>query len=277
MKKEDIIGTFSVILGAIFMGTVGIFIRNIEMNYIQLTFFRFFFGFMFLLIVISARKERLKFKNIRLLVLISIINVLMVTTYILSVQLIPLGMAALLLYLAPVYVIPIAYITGERINPRVLIALPISLFGLFLMLMNQGVINIGIIFGLVAGLCYAFYFFVIKKLRLHLESIEITVSYLGISSLILLPSLAMPVSISNSEIPWLIGLGLIPTAVAFTLFNYGLKYCKVTEGPIFALVEPVSAGFFGYILFGEIFTPIQILGMGLVLLGIGTAIKEMEG
>jgi len=59
---------------------------------------------------------------------------------------------------------------------------------------------------------------------------------------------------------------LIPTALAFTLMNYGIKFCDKDKAPIVALIEPVSAGFFGYFVFNEILTVKQIIGAILVLL-----------
>jgi drug/metabolite transporter (DMT)-like permease len=275
MRKVEILGNLSVVGGAILMGTVGVFIRNIHLAPLHLAFFRFLFGFIFLSIIFITGRRKLRFDNLKLLFLIAVINVVVITAYITSVQLIPLGMAALLLYLAPVYVIAIAYLMGEKIGSRVLISIPISISGLFLMLMPSGGMNEGIFFGLISGLFYAFYFFAIKRVRKTMESLEITLGYLAISSLILSPSLVIPFTISPSDILWIVGIGLIPTAVAFTLFNYGLKYCKITEGPVVALVEPVSAGVFGFLFFGEVFSQMQILGMILVLAGIGIAIKKV--
>jgi|Deesub1362A_J573_1020465.scaffolds.fasta_scaffold00250_62 drug/metabolite transporter (DMT)-like permease len=277
MKTErikEVSGVASVITAAILMGSVAIFVRNIHMNPIHITFFRFLFGFLFLLLITISTKRRPSFDNPKLLLIISILNVVLVTFYISAIQLIPAGLAALLLYMAPVYVIPIAYLTGENIKPGVFISLPISLAGLFLMLMPAGSLNIGVGFGFVAGLSYAFYFFIIKRLREWMPSLEITTIYLGISSLILLPSVFI-IPLSELNLGWLIALGLIPTAIAFTLFNFGLKYCKISEGPLFALAEPVAASIFGFLVFNESFSGIQLFGMILILTGVGIAIKKI--
>ena len=274
MKGErELSGVASIITAAVLMGSVAIFVRNIQMNPIQITFFRFLFGFLFLFLISISTGRKLSFDNPRLLLTISILNVMLVSFYIAAIQLIPMGMAALLLYMAPVYVIPIAYLTGEKIEPKVFVSLPLSIIGLFLMLMPAGSLNIGVVFGFLAGLCYAFYFFVIKRLREWMPSLEITTIYLGISSLILLPCIFIqPIATLNFQ--WLVGLGLFPTAIAFTLFNFGLKYCRISEGPLLALAEPVAASVFGFIVFGETFTGIQIVGILLVLTGVGIALKK---
>ncbi len=277
MKTQEIrelSGVASVITAAVLMGSVAVFVRNIHMNPIHITFFRFLFGFLFLIPITISVKRRPSFDDPKLLLTISIINVTIVTFYISAIQLIPVGLAALLLYMAPVYVIPIAYLTGEKINHTVFISLPISLAGLFFMLMPSGSLNMGVGFGFVAGLSYAFYFFIIKRLREWMPSLEITTIYLGISSLILLPSVFV-IPLSELDLGWLIALGLIPTAIAFTLFNFGLKYCKISEGPLLALAEPVAASIFGFLVFNESFSGIQLFGMILILTGVGIAIKNI--
>jgi len=277
MKTQEIrelSGVASVITAAVLMGSVAVFVRNIHMNPIHITFFRFLFGFLFLIPITISVKRRPSFDDAKLLLTISIINVTIVTFYISAIQLIPVGLAALLLYMAPVYVIPIAYLTGEKINHTVFISLPISLAGLFFMLIPSGSLNMGVAFGFVAGLSYAFYFFIIKRLREWMPSLEITTIYLGISSLILLPSVFV-IPLSELDLGWLIALGLIPTAIAFTLFNFGLKYCKISEGPLLALAEPVAASIFGFLVFNESFSGIQLFGMILILTGVGIAIKNI--
>ena len=264
----------TVIVAAIMMGTLPIFIRNIDMNPVQLSFFRLFLGFVFLGIILSIIKEKPKITSWRIVGAIVIVNTLTVVSYIASIQLVEAATAALLLYMAPVYVIPLAKLTGERIHGSSWLALPISLTGLWLMLSPHS-FSSGVIFGLISGFSYAVYFLLMKRARKEMEALHITFVYLGFASLLLLPSLLL-YPIGELDIPWLLGLGLIPTALAFTLFNFGIKYCRVEQAPLFALVEPVAAGFFGYALFGEVLTAEQLIGAMLILLSVSIAAKGME-
>jgi drug/metabolite transporter (DMT)-like permease len=47
--------------------------------------------------------------------------------------------------------------------------------------------------------------------------------------------------------------------------NYGIKFCRREVAPIIALIEPVSAGIFGYLVFSEVLTIKQIVGAILIL------------
>jgi drug/metabolite transporter (DMT)-like permease len=66
----------------------------------------------------------------------------------------------------------------------------------------------------------------------------------------------------------LIGLGILPTAMAHTLYFSSLSNLKSFETATMALLEPVGATFLGIAVFAELPAPIFALGAVLVLTGI---------
>ncbi len=267
----------TVVIAAILMGTLPVFVRNVAMNPIQLSFFRLFFGSIFLGFVLGVLHERPRITRWKLMLSIVCINTLTVVSYIASIQLVEVATAALMLYMAPVYVIPLAKITGERVHTESMLALPPGLVGLWLMLSPHS-FSIGVISGIISGLSYAAYFLIMKRARREMEAFHITFVYLALSSLILLPSLfiePLP-EVSKTSILWLLGLGIVPTALAFSLFNFGIKYCRLDQAPFFALAEPLAAGFFGYVFFGETLSLMQLIGACLILFSIATAAREIS-
>ncbi len=264
---------FTVVIAAILMGSLSIFVRNIPLHPIQLTFFRFFIGFIFLSVLVAITREKIVIREPKIVAGLVIANTITVASYISAIQLIEVATAALLLYMAPIYVVPAAYFLGKRIEKYTWIALPLGIFGLYLMLSPYGSLSIGLIFGLISGISYAAIFILMKKARAFMSSLQITFVYLGFSSLLLSPSLVI-FPFKEVSILWLLGLGLIPTTIAFTLFNYGIKHCRVEQAPLFALVEPVAAGLFGFFIFGEMLTIKQLVGAALILTSVVLAWKE---
>lgn len=268
----------TVAISAILMGSLAVFVRNLNFDPLTVTFFRMSFGLMYLLPLVKfVRFSALK--NIKVLstALISLVTIIF---YIASIQLIEMAISALLLYMAPVYVIVFMVLTGEKVERRSIFSLAMALLGLYLLLSSYYSLNFGIIFGIVSGLCYAGYFMLAKEARKIASSVEITFVTLLISTCLLFP-IAFPnlnVQTIYQKLIWLLGLGLIPTALPFTLLNYGIKFCKKENAPIVALVEPVSAGIFGYVFFSESLTLIQILGAVLVISSVAIALKSgVEG
>jgi len=66
----------------------------------------------------------------------------------------------------------------------------------------------------------------------------------------------------------LVGLGLLPTAAAHTLYFSSLSNLKSFETATMAFLEPVGATVLGIILFQEIPVPLFVFGATLILLGI---------
>jgi drug/metabolite transporter (DMT)-like permease len=66
----------------------------------------------------------------------------------------------------------------------------------------------------------------------------------------------------------LVGLGILPTAAAHTLFFSSLSNLKSYETATMALLEPLGATLLGAVIFAEVPLPIFILGSILVLAGI---------
>ncbi len=72
----------------------------------------------------------------------------------------------------------------------------------------------------------------------------------------------------------LVGLGLLPTAAAHTLYFSSLSSLESFETATMALLEPIGATGLGVILFQEWPAPLFIVGASLVLLGIVFVLKE---
>jgi drug/metabolite transporter (DMT)-like permease len=81
-------------------------------------------------------------------------------------------------------------------------------------------------------------------------------------------SLAPPMQLD--QILPLIGLGILPTAVAHTFFFSSLSHLKSFETAAMALLEPVGATLLGLVIFQQIPKPLFALGAVLVLSGIIT-------
>jgi drug/metabolite transporter (DMT)-like permease len=79
--------------------------------------------------------------------------------------------------------------------------------------------------------------------------------------------------VAQNALP-LVGLGLIPTAVAHTLYFSSLSNLKSFETATLSLLEPVGATILGIAAFQEVPAPIFAFGAGLVLAGIFFIVKQ---
>lgn len=79
-----------------------------------------------------------------------------------------------------------------------------------------------------------------------------------------------PFEVSNGLVALflLIGLGILPTATAHTLYFSSLSNLKSFETATMALLEPLGATLLGIAIFAEFPTPVFVLGAIMVLVGI---------
>ncbi len=268
--RHGFLGGTAVATSALLMSTVSIFVRNLEGDALTITFLRFSSAFLIIAFLCLLNKEIPKID--RTLFSLAVFNLLTVVSYISAIQNLEVATAALLLYMAPVYVIPLSILMGEKVEAKTLVAVPLGIGGLYLMLTPYAQINFGLVFGIFSGISYALVFILSKEARKYHSPLQITFLNLGFGSLVLFPYFLLFGSISS--IWWVVGLGTIPTAIPFTLFAYGIKYVKVQRAPILALVEPLSASIIGYMYFGEVLAVKQVIGAAMILVSVFIAWRE---
>ena len=261
-------GEVSIVLSAILMGTVAIFVRNTGGDALSITFLRLLFGF---LVILPFCLKDISPPD-RILIGLAFFNFTTIASYITAIQNVEVAMAALLLYMAPVYVVPISVLMGEKVETKTLLALPLGLTGLYLMLTPYAELTPGIIFGIISGFSYALVFVLSKEARKKHSPFRINFYNLGLGSAALSPYFVLFGKVKS--ILWAVGLGIVPTAIPFLLFSYGMKYVKVQRAPILALIEPLCAGLVGYLYFGEVLTLNQLIGGAMILAGVLIAWRD---
>lgn len=162
----------------------------------------------------------------------------------------------------------------ERPTPRWFVATLLAVGGCLLLGLATGGVRgeaVGMVLALGAGLAYALYAVVSKKLlaRLHPDAVVGVVFVLG--ALLLAPLLFWV------DLRWLLAprglaaalvLGLLSTALAYTLYARGLTQIPVADAVTLSLAEPLVAGLLGVLLLGERLTPLAWVGVGCLFLGL---------
>ena len=131
-----------------------------------------------------------------------------------------------------------------------------------------------------AALVEAFYLNYGRKIRKQMTILSIMFPLYMLAAVIIgvlsIPAtnkiLALPTEI-GLILP-LVGLGILPTAIAHTLYFSSLSNLKSFETATMALLEPIGATLLGMALFQEIPQYLFVFGAALILLGIIFIIKE---
>jgi drug/metabolite transporter (DMT)-like permease len=96
----------------------------------------------------------------------------------------------------------------------------------------------------------------------------------GVISVPVGAALAIPNDVD--AILFIIGLGVLPTAISHTLYFSSLSNLKSFETATMALLEPIGATLLGVMIFQEIPGVLFVFGAILILLGITFVIKQQE-
>jgi len=268
------------ILAGLMFGSGGVFVRTLTQNGIDSTtllFLRFSVAIIPILIaILLTNKKLLKIglSDIPLFIICALCILGLNLCYNESMNSISLSLAAVLLSLAPIYVIIFAYILfREKITLKKVICIILAVIGCLLMtgVLESGLNNIpihGIIFGAGAGLFWAIYLMASKK---SIENGNHTFTILFYSIIFL--SIALIPFTHLNQITNFIAPNP-PLAILFLIihstFSFALPYIFSTislnyidsgiSSILLSGAEPFAAFIFGLVLYSEIPTIIMFSG-----------------
>ena len=177
---------------------------------------------------------------------------------------------------APVIVVLFATLfLREPLTLKILLALGCALIGTALLTGTHSGqetfknLLTGVFLSLISATAYAVIILMGRTLNGRYHSLQINAASFGTGSLILLAcSLTTHLVLSYPIESWLLLLymGCIPTALAYVLFQVGMRSTSATLTSILTFCEPLTAAILAWLFFGERLTLLGILG-ALLLLG----------
>ena len=202
------------------------------------------------------------------------------------------GVALLLEYTAPILVVGWIWATTRR-RPRgmTLAGVGLAVAGIVLVLdilSGAAHVNaIGVAWALAAAICAACYFMMSDEVTADgsgLSSITLSagglvvgavaVGLLGVSGVMPLTFTANDAAVAGLTVPWwvpVIVLGVVSTAIAYTLGISGVARLRPSFASLVGLGEVLFAVLSAWVLIGEAVTLTQAVGGVVVLLGLGLA------
>ncbi|NWK83466.1 EamA family transporter [Staphylococcus sp. GSSP0090] len=280
-------GLIQFVASMVIFGTIGLIIKQINIDSIEIAMLSSLIGCSFLLMIYFIGKKRLDFSflmKFKRLILISSVAlggnwVFLFQSY----QYTSIANATLGYYFGPIIVLILSpFILKEALSTKSMICIIASLIGLILILSNgflQPGANdvIGILMSMLAGGCYACLMLTNKFIR-HGSRVDLTIFQLGITSLLLLPFVFMvggfDIAGQWSAIPFVLLLGILNTGIGFWLFFSGMEKLNGQKIALLSYIDPLVAIFISGLILREQFTVLQIIG-GIILI-ISTCFSELS-
>lgn len=213
-------------------------------------------------------------------------------TYFTAVDRIPVGLALLLQYTAPVLVaLWVRLVRREPVRRRVWAALALSLAGLALVARlwaGLSVDGLGVVAGLGAAVCFATYFLlgeagverqdplavVLWSFLVAAVAMNLVRPVTGLDADVVAAETSLLGALAEWTAPgWLLlaWIVLLGTVVPFGLELRALQTLPATAVVVVAMLEPVGATVIGWAWLGESLSAVQVLGACAVVAGIALA------
>ncbi|MEX2683165.1 MAG: DMT family transporter [Candidatus Sigynarchaeota archaeon] len=295
-SREMLAARVSMFLAATFMGSVGLFVtcltKGLGMQVFAAVEFRGLFGWAWVTCILFATRRLGVIKKLLghkyLILAVTATSVLTIFFYFLTINTAGLAIAAFLLYVGNLIAIIFMRLFLKEPMPRVTyVAYGLAIAGVLVM---EPWGDASLSWGIFTGICSAVSLGCInlsKKMLFNKEK-AIAMGHGGARAPIPIADLSFGITwytvlglAASFSFAWVIDgpimctagaivpailLGLVPTALAFTFFNYGLKSDKGGNVLIISYAEPVVASIFQVLFFDGI--PFLVLvGGGLIVAG----------
>jgi len=280
-KIEPILagGLGLMLLSAIIFSFTDIFIKYLSSSFspTQIAFVRFFLGCFILWPLLSSKGISLRGNQTRILILRGFFGTLSFFFLLKSIAVIPLSNAIVLHYTFPLFAALFSFLFFEiALEKGEIILILIGLIGIYV-LTNPDFhsFNNGYLFGFLSG-CFGGLAMVLAHKARQTNSPFIIYFYFCLIG----GMITSPLMIQNFKVPN-VQHGILLVFVAFMLLigqvvmNYGLKFCKASEGSLILMSEVVFTGIAGFIIFKDPVTWNFLTGAFLIV-GSGVGLNLMS-
>lgn len=195
-------------------------------------------------------------------------------TLFMSYQYMDAGIASTILFVYPVLVaILMAVFFKEKISFITMLSIAMAFFGISLLYKGEGgqtLSMIGVLLVFISSLTYAVYIIGVNRSVLRdMPTSKLTFYALlfGLGIYVVRLRFCTQLDFIGEPMLWVnpIGLALFPTIISLIAMTKSIHYIGSTPAAILGALEPITALFFGVLIFGERLTPRIITGIILVL------------
>jgi len=250
-------------------------------------------GLLVVALAAGPSRLRLTWREVPSLVALGIVGAALVQWfYFVAIDRLPVGIALLLEFTAPVFVAVYARVAQRAaVRRRVWLAIALSLAGLGLVAgawRDAGLDGLGVAAGLAAALCLTTYYVVGAHTVARRDPISLTFWMFAFAALfwaVALPwsdfdasvlgdEASMLGTFATAQVPLWVVLAFVVlggTLVPFALNLGALRHLPATQVGVVGMAEPVLAALVAWLWLGQSLSPVQLVGGAVVLVAIGLA------
>jgi RarD protein len=274
-------GQAKLITSMLIFGSIGVFVKNINLSSSEIALLRGVIGSIFLLCASFFVKKGISFKAVKENIVLLILSgaaigfnwIFLFEAYGYTT----IANATVSYYFAPIFVVAFApLVLKEKLTMVKVGSIIVAMIGLFLVVNNGGSVStgsynhrVGILYGLLAAGLYASVILMNKFIR-NLSGYETTLIQLMMASFVLFPYVYIKGHMDLSGLDpksmmLILILGIIHTGMAYFLYFGAIKELKGQTIAVLSYIDPISAVIIAAIFLRENMNGIQIIGGVLIL------------
>ncbi|CAM1342152.1 DMT family transporter [Tenacibaculum amylolyticum] len=264
---------FGLIIATFFISTSGVLGKYIAMPSEVIIFFRAAFAMVFLFLFLKLKKIDLRLKSKKHsvpFVIIGLLTGIHWITYFYALKFSNVAIGMLSLYTFPVIIAFLEPVFLKiKFDPIYIVLGLLVLLGLYILsptLTFKDTTVQGIIFGLISALCYAIRVLILKKYVSQYNGVLLMFYQTVIITVFSFPVLFfMDTSGFQSQLPYLLLLAILTTAIGHSLMVYSLKFFSASTTSIISSVQPIFGIILAFIFINEIPKLNTLFGGALIL------------
>lgn len=184
------------------------------------------------------------------------------------------GIASTILFVYPVLVaIIMAVVFKEKVSPITMFSIALAFVGISMLCKSPGgqtLSLVGITFVFLSSLSYAIYIVGVNRSSLKdmpIAKLTFYVLLFGLSVYVVRLQFCTELQVIPTPMLWInaVSLAVFPTVISLVTMTKAIHYIGSIPTAILGALEPVTALFFGVLVFGEQLTPRIILGILMVI------------
>ncbi|EKN71614.1 hypothetical protein BABA_00375 [Neobacillus bataviensis LMG 21833] len=283
-------GKMRLIITMLIFGSIGVFVKRIDLTSSEIAFLRGVIGSLFLLLASFLVKHKPSFKAIKknaVLLLLSGAAIGLNWIFLFeSYRYTTISNATISYYFAPIFVMMLApWVLKEKLTSRKVVCIITAMVGLYLIVNPSGAGGaggseqhaLGIFYGLLAAAFYASIVLMNKFIK-NLSGFETTLVQLMVAALVLFPYIWWQgnldfAGLNSKSIIFILILGIVHTGFAYFLYFTSIQELKGQTVAALSYIDPISAVIIAAIFLSEGMTMIQMIG-GVLVLG-ATFLSEL--
>ncbi|TXD49672.1 DMT family transporter [Polaribacter sp. IC073] len=274
MENSHLKNISLLLLATLFISTSGVLGKYIAMPAEVIIWFRGCFGALFIYVFCRIKKVNLKINSRKDLFSFFISGFFLAAhwvTYFYALKLSNVALGMLSMYTFPVMTALLEpFFSKQKLNGIHVLLGILVLIGVAVLVPDFSIENDeakGILLGILSALCYALRNLTTKKHVKNYNGSMIMLYQLIIVAVLLFPVLFFSdVSNFESQLPLLLLVALLTTAIGHTMMVNSLQHFSVATASIISSVQPIFGIFIAYLFVSEIPSTNTFIGGGLILL-----------